>query len=80
MPTVLRIKNYRFFFFSRDYTEPAHIHVESSGKYAKYWLEPVLLVKSRGYKSHELNEIHKIIEENFKILLEQWDEYFRTGN
>jgi hypothetical protein len=80
MPTILKFKNNRFFFFSRDYSEPAHIHVETAGKYAKFWLNPILLVRSRGYRSHELTEIHKIIKENQNLLLERWDEYFRTKN
>jgi len=29
MPTVLRIRGYRFFFFSDESREPAHVHVES---------------------------------------------------
>ncbi|RKY07496.1 MAG: hypothetical protein DRP65_10380, partial [Planctomycetota bacterium] len=40
MPTVLRIKGYRFFFFSLDSSEKPHIHVEKAGKYAKYWNRP----------------------------------------
>ena len=29
MPTVLRVHGYRFFFFSNEGREPAHIHVQS---------------------------------------------------
>ncbi|MBI4007657.1 MAG: DUF4160 domain-containing protein, partial [Planctomycetes bacterium] len=47
MPTILRIKGYRFFFFSLEGREPPHIHVEHAGKYAKFWLEPVELARSR---------------------------------
>ncbi len=28
MPSVLRVAGYRFFFFSNERQEPAHIHVE----------------------------------------------------
>ena len=28
MPTMLRVAGYRFFFFSNERQEPAHIHVE----------------------------------------------------
>ena len=48
MPEVLRVRGFRFFFFSREGFEPRHIHVERAGKYAKYWLEPVAWL-SRGY-------------------------------
>ncbi|MCI0405089.1 MAG: DUF4160 domain-containing protein, partial [candidate division Zixibacteria bacterium] len=43
MPTVARIKGFRFFFFSNEGHEPPHIHVEHGDKYAKFWLEPVEL-------------------------------------
>ncbi len=43
MPTVLVVGSYRFFFYSRENAEPAHIHVESGDRIAKYWLEPVEL-------------------------------------
>jgi hypothetical protein len=35
MPEVLRIRGYRFFFFSREGHEPRHIHVEQAERYAK---------------------------------------------
>ncbi|HLW90037.1 MAG TPA: DUF4160 domain-containing protein [Roseiarcus sp.] len=38
MPTILRWKSYRFFFYSADHWEPAHIHFVSSGREAKLWL------------------------------------------
>ncbi|MGV8124631.1 MAG: DUF4160 domain-containing protein [Candidatus Xenobiia bacterium LiM19] len=41
MPTVFRSGSYRFFFFSNENDEPKHIHIESSDKYAKFWIEPV---------------------------------------
>lgn len=50
MPTILREGRYRFFFFSNESTEPRHVHVESADGYAKFWLEPVELMKSIGYK------------------------------
>jgi len=28
MPNVLKVRGFRFFFFSREGTEPPHIHVE----------------------------------------------------
>lgn len=76
MPTVLRVKGYRFFFFSNDSSEPRHIHVESGDRYAKFWLEPISLAKSAGYSSKELTHVHKVIEEYKDLLRERWDEYF----
>ena len=76
MPTVLRLKGFRLFFFSSEVNEPAHIHVESDDKYAKFWLEPVQLAKSVGYSARELSQIRTIITENIGALRRKWDEYF----
>jgi hypothetical protein len=76
MPVALRVKGYRFFFFSLEGHEPPHIHVEQAERFAKFWLNPVSLVRSRGFRSNELSEIQKIVEENRDILLEKWNEHF----
>jgi Domain of unknown function (DUF4160) len=60
MPEVLRIRGYRFFFFSREGHEPRHIHVEQAERYAKFWLEPIELVEARGFGGSELRELHSI--------------------
>jgi hypothetical protein len=76
MPVALRVKGYRFFFFSLEGHEPPHIHVEQAERFAKFWLSPISLVKSRGFRSGELSEIQKIVEENQDTLLEKWNEHF----
>jgi hypothetical protein len=76
MPTVLRVKGYRFFFFSLEGHEPPHIHVSHAERFAKFWLDPVSLVKSRGFRSNELSEIQKVVEEHQDSLMEKWNEYF----
>lgn len=76
MPEVLRVKGYRFFFFSLEGTEPPHVHVEQAERYAKFWLNPVSLVKSRGFRSGELTEMQKIVEENKDSFVEKWNEHF----
>ncbi len=76
MPLALRVKGYRFFFFSLEGTEPPHIHVEQAERYAKFWLNPVSLVKSRGFRSGELSEMQKIVEENRGLFVEKWNEHF----
>jgi hypothetical protein len=76
MSVALRVKGYRFFFFSLEGHEPPHIHVEQAERFAKFWLNPVALAKSRGFRSGELSEIQRIVEENRDTLLEKWDEHF----
>ena len=61
MPTVLREGGYRFFFFSREGEEPPHIHVEQAERYAKFWLRPISLASSYGFRSHELATLNRLI-------------------
>jgi hypothetical protein len=76
MPTILKIQGYRFFFFSREGNEPHHIHVESGDRYAKFWLTPVQLAKSEGFRSHEISELRKLVQDNKILFEEKWNEYF----
>jgi hypothetical protein len=76
MPAVLRIRGYRFFFWSMEDREPPHIHVAHGGRYAKFWLEPVALADARGFASHELTKIQKLVVRNRQLFLERWHESF----
>ena len=76
MPTVLRVAGYRFFFFSNERQEPAHIHVERAEAYAKFWLSPVTLAASHGFRSGELAELRRLTEEHRALFQERWDEFF----
>jgi hypothetical protein len=73
MPTVLMLDGYRFFFFSREGTEPAHIHVEKAGSEAKYWFEPIRLARNHGFSARELRTIRGIVERHRETLLEAWN-------
>ncbi len=75
-PTVLRIGPYRLFFFSNEGEEPPHIHVERDRKLAKFWLDPVRLVRDSGFASHELTRIEARVRDNESLLLESWREFF----
>jgi hypothetical protein len=76
MPTIHRLRKYRFFFFSNEGGEPPHVHVESGGCYAKYWLKPVALAQSIGYNSAELNAIRKIVVAHEDAFFRKWHEHF----
>ncbi|MEX0878936.1 MAG: DUF4160 domain-containing protein [Thermoanaerobaculia bacterium] len=75
MPLVLRVKGYRFFFFSSEGQEPPHIHVEQAERYAKFWLKPVSLAGSRGFRTGEISEIQRIVEEHRAFFEERWHEH-----
>jgi hypothetical protein len=76
VPTVLRVDGYRFFFYSRENDEPAHIHVELGEKLAKYWLQPVELASSKRFRAHELAAIRELVSEHRAEFQEAWNEYF----
>jgi hypothetical protein len=76
MPTVLRIGPYRFFFYSLENDEPPHIHVEAAENVAKYWLAPVRLASSHGFRSHELTELRALVAEHEQLFQEAWHVHF----
>jgi hypothetical protein len=40
-PTILRVRGFRFYFFSREERRP-HVHVQHADGEAKFWIEPVV--------------------------------------
>jgi hypothetical protein len=76
MPTILRIKDYRFFFFSREELRK-HVHIQSQKGEAKFWLEPQIeLAKNYKLSRKELGEIEKIIENHYIEFKEAWEKHF----
>jgi hypothetical protein len=74
MPALLRDGPYRFFIYSIDCNEPPHIHVERDDDVAKFWLTPVRLQNSGGFRRNEINRIQRLIEKNLDSLLRGWNE------
>ena len=72
MPTILRIKGYKFYFYMADLEEPPHIHVYKDGCEAKFWANPISLARSGGFPNHDLNMIERIIQNNKSIILKAW--------
>ncbi|MGH8613173.1 MAG: DUF4160 domain-containing protein [Gammaproteobacteria bacterium] len=76
MPTILKVGPYRLFFYSSDYDEPVHIHVERDASIAKFWLEPVRLQNSGVFSSSDLRRIQRIVSDRRDNLIEAWHAYF----
>jgi len=76
MPTVMRVGPYRFFFFSNEGQEPAHIHVKAGDSEVKLWLNPLEIAANYGFNIRQLNNIQAVIEENLDDLMEAWNEHF----
>jgi uncharacterized protein DUF4160 len=76
MPTVLRTSGFRFFFYSLEGSEPPHVHVERGDNIAKFWLQPVSLAESHGFRSHEVTQLRVMVIEHRLTFLEAWNAYF----
>ena len=76
MPTVLRVGPYRFSFYAGDREEPEHIHVSRDNLIAKFWLNPVRLARSGGFRRADIRRIQSVVEANREVLLEAWYDYF----
>jgi hypothetical protein len=76
MPTVLRISEFRFFFYSMEGSEPPHIHVEHGDNVAKFWLQPVSLAESHGFRTREVNRLRVLVIEHRLTFLEAWNAHF----
>jgi Domain of unknown function (DUF4160) len=80
MPTILRLKGWRVFFYSDEGNEPLHVHARKGDAECKFWLHPELFEIEEVW-SHNLNprlrrEIRKIIYENFDVIAEAWARHF----
>ena len=43
---------------------------------AKFWLDPVRLVRSHRFAENEINKIENLVVENHQLLLDSWNEFF----
>ncbi len=68
MPTVLRVGPYRFHFYSREDSEPPHIHAARDDFEAKFWLRPVALAVNYGFGTAELRDIERLVVEHCEEL------------
>jgi hypothetical protein len=67
---------YRFLFYSSDGEEPPHVHVKRDDNSAKFWLNPVRLQGSGGFKPVEVRRIQRLVEQQRETLLRSWDAFF----
>jgi hypothetical protein len=49
---------------------------EHGDRTAKFWLTPVQLASNKGFRSHELNQISRIVESSVENFTEAWNEHF----
>ena len=75
MPTVLREGPFRFYFYSHEPNEPPHVHVDRDDATAKFWLTPVGLASSLGFRSHELTRILRLVRDHRQELIDAWNTF-----
>ena len=77
MPTIFIVNGFRFFFYSNENNEPAHVHVVKGGANGKIWLLPKIeITYLHGFSLSEAKEIESIISVNIDLLIKKWNEYF----
>ncbi|MCC7123760.1 MAG: DUF4160 domain-containing protein [Acidobacteria bacterium] len=75
-PTILRVKGFRFFFFSREEPRP-HVHVQHAEGEAKFWIEPAVeLHANYGVKPKRLAEATTLVEEHVNEIRDAWTKHF----
>lgn len=77
MPTVLRIGPYRFHFYSDEYLEPAHIHIETPDGECKFWLDPVRLARNKGVPAHTVRALEQLVFQHLPLLKEKYHEFHK---
>jgi len=80
MPTTLRKNGFRFFFYSREGNEPAHVHVIGRGGEMKGWLDPIEIVAVYKLAAKDQREVLKITKENVKLLLNSWKDWHESNS
>src|SRR5688572_26601165 len=71
-PTVLRVKGFRFYFFSRE--EPrAHVHVQHAEVEAKFWILAIVELNANyNVKTKSLVEGQRLLVEHANEILNAW--------
>lgn len=76
MPTILRLKGYRFMIYtSEPANERPHVHVIKDDRDAKIWIDVLAFAKGDDlFKAKERREIMEIAEEHQAFFMEKWEE------
>lgn len=75
MPELFRMFGMRFFFYMNDHL-PIHIHVRNADGEARFEVELVKLIESKGIKPKDLVLAEALIEERKEEIIKKWKEVF----
>ena len=73
-PTIIKTGNLRVVVYPGDHGPP-HVHVFGSGAEAKFRLDNLECLYSRGFSARALHRIGRFIGDNLDLLWEAWNEY-----
>ena len=76
MPTLLIKFGFRFHFFSADWNEPPHVHIDADGMRAKVWLRDLRIARRGGFSEPDMWRIMEILDEHRDEFLEAWNDFF----
>ena len=75
MPELFRMFGMRFFFYMNNHL-PIHIHVRNAEGEARFEVELVKLIESKGIKPKDLVLAEALIEERKEEIIKKWKEVF----
>ena len=79
VPTIFRIRGFRFFFYSNEGRprEPPHVHIEQGNREATFGLRPeVHLANNDGFGARALREVLRRVEANRERIERAWHDFF----
>lgn len=79
MPTVIRMRGWRVFFYSDERNEPIHVHARKGDAECKFWLrvDEFDIDEARAYNltPRLRREIRKIIFDHFELIVDEWNRH-----
>jgi hypothetical protein len=80
VPTVLKERGWRLFFYSNEGQEPIHIHGRKGDAESKYWLRTGAGEIEEAWSFNLTPRLHRelreIIIDHFELIIETWNRHF----
>jgi hypothetical protein len=79
MPTILRVRGWRVFFYAEEGNEPIHVHARKADAECKLWLRveefDIEEAWSHGMNPRLRREIRRIVFDHFDLIVEEWHRF-----
>lgn len=84
MPTIIRERGWRLFFYADEGHEPIHVHARKAEAECKFWLLRPLAdieeVWAYNLTPRLEREVREIILDHFDLIVQSWDEFFGAAD